>query len=43
MSKGLDAILIATGSEVSLAVEAAARLSGEGRGIGGFDALCRGV
>ena len=29
----LDAILIATGSEVSLAVEAAARLSGEGRGI----------
>ena len=29
----LDAILIATGSEVSLAVEAATRLSGEGRGI----------
>ena len=29
----LDAILIATGSEVSLAVEAAARPSGEGRGI----------
>ena len=29
----LDAILIATGSEVSLAVEAAARLSSEGRGI----------
>ena len=29
----LDAILIATGSEVALAVEAAARLTGEGRGI----------
>ncbi len=29
----LDAILIATGSEVSLAVEAAARLTSEGRGI----------
>ena len=29
----LDAILIATGSEVSLAVEAAAQLSGAGRGI----------
>ena len=29
----LDAILIATGSEVALAVEAAARLASEGRGI----------